>query len=97
MVPHFEKMLYDNALLLGVYTHWWRLTGNPVARRVVNDLMGWLLREMRTAEGDSPPAWMPIRSTIMAGIGKAPTTPGIGSSSPAASVQGRLLGGRDLS
>jgi uncharacterized protein len=51
VVPHFEKMLYDNALLLGVYTHWWRLTGNPVARRVVNDLMGWLLREMRTAEG----------------------------------------------
>jgi len=50
VVPHFEKMLYDNALLLGVYTHWWRLTGNPVARRVVNDLMGWLLREMRTAE-----------------------------------------------
>ena len=51
VVPHFEKMLYDNALLLGVYTHWWRQTGNPVARRVVNDLMGWLLREMRTGEG----------------------------------------------
>jgi uncharacterized protein len=51
VVPHFEKMLYDNALLLGVYTHWWRQTGNPVARRVVNDLMGWLLREMRTREG----------------------------------------------
>src|SRR5215204_3072440 len=51
VVPHFEKMLYDNALLLGVYTHWWRLTGNPVARRVVNDLMGWLLREMATEEG----------------------------------------------
>ena len=51
VVPHFEKMLYDNALLLGVYTHWWRLTGTPLADRVVRDLMGWLLREMRTEEG----------------------------------------------
>ena len=51
VVPHFEKMLYDNALLLGVYTHWWRLTGTPLAHRVVHDLMGWLLREMATDEG----------------------------------------------
>jgi uncharacterized protein YyaL (SSP411 family) len=51
VVPHFEKMLYDNALLLGVYTHWWRLTGTPIASRVVNELMGWLLREMVTEEG----------------------------------------------
>src|SRR5215213_3778844 len=51
VVPHFEKMLYDNALLLGVYTHWWRLTGTPLARRVVHDLMSWLLREMVTEEG----------------------------------------------
>ena len=51
VVPHFEKMLYDNALLLGVYTHWWRLTGTPLARRVVHDLMSWLLREMATEEG----------------------------------------------
>jgi uncharacterized protein YyaL (SSP411 family) len=51
VVPHFEKMLYDNALLLGVYTHWWRLTRTPLAHRVVNDLMGWLLREMATDEG----------------------------------------------
>ena len=33
-VPHFEKMLYDNALLAGVYTHLWRLTGSALARRV---------------------------------------------------------------
>jgi len=51
VVPHFEKMLYDNALLLGVYTHWWRLTGTPLARRVVHDLVSWLLREMATEEG----------------------------------------------
>ena len=51
VVPHFEKMLYDNALLLGAYGHWWRRTREPIARRVVNDLVGWLLREMRTPEG----------------------------------------------
>ena len=44
VVPHFEKMLYDNALLLGVYTHWWRRTGHPLAERVVVETVGWLLR-----------------------------------------------------
>jgi uncharacterized protein YyaL (SSP411 family) len=34
VVPHFEKMLYDNALLLRVYSHWARRTGNPLARKV---------------------------------------------------------------
>ena len=51
VVPHFEKMLYDNALLLGVYTHWWRRTGNPLAERVVAETVDWLLAEMRTPEG----------------------------------------------
>ena len=51
VVPHFEKMLYDNALLLGGYAHWWRLTRNPLAERVVIETVGWLLREMRTAHG----------------------------------------------
>ncbi len=51
VVPHFEKMLYDNALLLGVYTHWWRGSGSPLAAEVVESLVGWLLREMRTSEG----------------------------------------------
>ncbi len=51
VVPHFEKMLYDNALLLGVYTHWWRRSGSELARVVVEALVGWLLREMRTAQG----------------------------------------------
>ncbi|SEK39275.1 thioredoxin domain-containing protein [Nonomuraea pusilla] len=51
VVPHFEKMLYDNALLLRVYTHWWRATGSPLARRVALETAGWLLREMRTPEG----------------------------------------------
>ena len=34
VVPHFEKMLYDNALLARVYLHWWRLTGDPLGRRI---------------------------------------------------------------
>ncbi|GAA3837894.1 thioredoxin domain-containing protein [Sphaerisporangium flaviroseum] len=51
VVPHFEKMLYDNALLLRVYTHWWRSTGSPTARRVALETADWLLREMRTPEG----------------------------------------------
>ena len=37
VVPHFEKMLYDNALLLRVYAHWARRTGNPLARKVARE------------------------------------------------------------
>ncbi|HEU4912262.1 MAG TPA: thioredoxin domain-containing protein [Actinomycetes bacterium] len=51
VVPHFEKMLYDNALLLRVYTHLWRTTGSELARRVALDTAGWMQRELRTAEG----------------------------------------------
>jgi len=50
-VPHFEKMLDDNAVLLRTYAHWWRATGSPLARRVVEDGAAWLLREMRTPQG----------------------------------------------
>ncbi len=51
VVPHFEKMLYDNALLLGAYTHAWRRGGDPLDARVVRETVAWLLREMRTDEG----------------------------------------------
>ena len=51
VVPHFEKMLYDNALLLRVYAHWYRLTGSPLAERVVRMTADFLLTEMRTPEG----------------------------------------------
>jgi len=50
-VPHFEKMLYDNALLLRVYLHWWRQTGSPLAERVVRETGRFLLDELRTPEG----------------------------------------------
>ncbi|MPZ95233.1 MAG: DUF255 domain-containing protein, partial [Propionibacteriales bacterium] len=51
VVPHFEKMLYDNALLLRVYLHWWRQTGSPTAERVARETADFLLRELRTPEG----------------------------------------------
>ena len=51
VVPHFEKMLYDNALLARVYAHLWRRTGDRLAHRVARDTCAWLIREMRTGEG----------------------------------------------
>ena len=51
VVPHFEKMLYDNALLLRVYTHLWRSTGSDLARRVALETADWMLRDLRTPEG----------------------------------------------
>ena len=51
VVPHFEKMLYDNALLLRVYAHLWRATGSDDARRVATETADFLLRDLRTAEG----------------------------------------------
>ena len=50
-VPHFEKMLYDNALLLRAYTLWWKAGGSPLARRVAGETARFLLRDLRTAEG----------------------------------------------
>ncbi|HEY5018781.1 MAG TPA: thioredoxin domain-containing protein [Streptosporangiaceae bacterium] len=51
VVPHFEKMLYDNALLARVYTHLWRLTGDDLARRVAEETSAWMLAELRTEQG----------------------------------------------
>ena len=51
VVPHFEKMLYDNALLLRVYAHLWRATRDPLARRVAEETADFLLRDLRTDEG----------------------------------------------
>ena len=46
VVPHFEKMLYDNALLLRAYAHWARRTGDPLARRVAGQTAGFMLDEL---------------------------------------------------
>ncbi|MFB7029819.1 thioredoxin domain-containing protein, partial [Streptomyces sp. NPDC056295] len=50
-VPHFEKMLYDNALLCRVYAHLWKATGSDLARRVALETADFLVRELRTPEG----------------------------------------------
>ena len=51
LVPHFEKMLYDNALLARAYLHGWQVTGEPLFRRVTEETLDWMLREMRAPEG----------------------------------------------
>ncbi|MFI6687810.1 thioredoxin domain-containing protein [Streptomyces sp. NPDC050485] len=51
VVPHFEKMLYDNALLCRVYAHLWRVTGSELARRVALETADFMVRELRTNEG----------------------------------------------
>ena len=51
VVPHFEKMLYDNALLLRAYVHWWRASGDPLARRIATQTAEFMLGDLRTPEG----------------------------------------------
>ena len=50
-IPHFEKMLYDNAALLGVYSDAWQITGHPLYREVVAETARWVMREMQSPEG----------------------------------------------
>jgi len=51
LVPHFEKMLYDNALLIPAYVEAWQLDGDPRMREVAQTTLGWLDREMSQADG----------------------------------------------
>lgn len=51
LVPHFEKMLYDQALFLGVLTEAYQLTRNPEYERVIHQTMAFVVREMLDAEG----------------------------------------------
>ncbi len=51
LVPHFEKMLYDNALLARVYTEAWQVTGEPFYRRIATETLDYVLREMTGPEG----------------------------------------------
>jgi uncharacterized protein YyaL (SSP411 family) len=50
-IPHFEKMLYDNALLARAYLHGWQVAGDPLLRRTAEETLDWALREMRGPEG----------------------------------------------
>ncbi|MGH2496920.1 MAG: thioredoxin domain-containing protein [Ktedonobacteraceae bacterium] len=51
LTPHFEKMLYDNALLARVYLHAYLLTGDPFYRRIVEETLDYVAREMVSPEG----------------------------------------------
>jgi uncharacterized protein YyaL (SSP411 family) len=51
MIPHFEKMLYDNAQLLRVYSNAAVATGEPLFRRIADETANWMLREMRSDDG----------------------------------------------
>ena len=51
VVPHFEKMLYDNALLARAYLHAFLVTGDGLFRRVCEETLDWMLRELRQEEG----------------------------------------------
>ncbi|HXD58053.1 MAG TPA: thioredoxin domain-containing protein, partial [Thermoleophilaceae bacterium] len=51
IVPHFEKMLYDNALLARAYLHGWQVTGEPLFERIARETLDWVLTEMRAPEG----------------------------------------------
>ncbi len=51
LIPHFEKMLYDNALLLRLGVHLWQATGDAEVKRVTCDTIAWIEREMTSPEG----------------------------------------------
>jgi len=50
-VPHFEKMLYDNALLLGLFTEAWQVTQDEFCEEIVEEIVAWVSREMTSPEG----------------------------------------------
>jgi hypothetical protein len=50
-IPHFEKMLYDNAALLALYAEAWAATGNPLFARITRETAAWALREMQSPAG----------------------------------------------
>ena len=51
LVPHFEKMLYDNALLSRVYLEAYQITGDPIFERIAKETLDWVLREMTDPDG----------------------------------------------
>ena len=51
MIPHFEKMLYDNGPLLRLYAQGWQLTGEPLFRQVCEETAAWLMRDMQAGDG----------------------------------------------
>jgi uncharacterized protein YyaL (SSP411 family) len=50
-IPHFEKMLYDNGLLLALYAQFWLVSGEDLYRRIATETADWALRDMRSPGG----------------------------------------------
>ena len=51
LIPHFEKMLYDNGPLLFIYAQAWKLTGKEGYRQIAHETADWIIRDMQSAEG----------------------------------------------
>jgi len=51
MIPHFEKMLYDNGPLLALYAQLWQVSGDDLYRRIATEIADWAIRDMRAPEG----------------------------------------------
>ena len=66
LVPHFEKMLYDNAQLIDLLTLVWQETRNPLYRQRVAETLDWVVREMRRRKGGFAAASTPIASVTRA-------------------------------
>ena len=62
LVPHFEKMLYDNALLAPAYLHAWLVTGDERYRAIAESTIEYLLRELLLPEAASRPRRMRTRT-----------------------------------
>jgi uncharacterized protein len=96
LVPHFEKMLYDNALLVPAYLHGFLVTGNERWRRVAEQTLEYMLRELRLPEGGFASAqdadtegvegltytWAPeeLQGTVLGGDSPSSTSQGAGDS-----------------
>ena len=70
VIPHFEKMLYDNALLLRLYAHLWRATGDPLAKRVTHETAAFLLSELATPQGGFASALDADSDGVIANVGR---------------------------
>ena len=57
VVPHFEKMLYDNAQLVPLYLAYYQLHGDPLARRIAAETLDFVLREMQAPDGGFYAGW----------------------------------------
>ena len=105
LVPHFEKMLYDNALLARAYLDAWQLTHDPAFRRVVEETLAFVQREMTSPEGafyssldaDSEGEegrfylWTPQELEAVLGVDEARTLASAFDVTPAGNFEGRNI------